>query len=141
MDSYERLLVARYRPELHCLAPHGSVLTLLPKSPPITSGIVDFRDASNSRLKSRYGWVVEVPAYTLDDFIYYYLAGSQLPPRELQALRALLGGIAHARGGEAFEAAYRLHTGPEAGYRLGVYRARLPHPPAQPQPSNAMYPR
>ena len=76
MESYSKVLVARYSPENHCYACEGEVLSLQPRSKVNVSktGVVKpqhhFVSGQDGKTPSRYGWVRECrQSFTVDDFI------------------------------------------------------------------------
>jgi hypothetical protein len=73
-DIFSKLLVARHSPQNKCFAPDGAVLTLMPREPIPLKGAVShyFVSVQDFRLKSRYGWVKEMPTFTLDEFLALY---------------------------------------------------------------------
>lgn len=92
---FTQLLVARHSPQNGCRAQDGEVLIVRPKTPfPSKETAHHFVSARDGRTKSKYGWVQEVPPFTLDDFVSAHLAQRTLSEEEREHIRTLLTAVA-----------------------------------------------
>ena len=69
---FSKMLVARHSPKNKCFAEEGTILFVTPLrsvSPRRSHVRQYFVSTGDKTTKSRYGWVVETPPFTLDDFI------------------------------------------------------------------------
>jgi hypothetical protein len=92
---FTRLLVAQHSPQNGCHAQDGEVLIVKPKTPlPSKEAAHRFVSAKDGRTRSKYGWVQEVPPFTLQDFISAHLADRTLSEDEREHLRTMLIAVA-----------------------------------------------
>jgi hypothetical protein len=76
--SYRHLLKARFSPQNACYAEDGAVLSVLPRKKVPQRQYVrhHFVAVNDLKTKSRFGWVAEVPEFTIEEFIQQYHGGS-----------------------------------------------------------------
>jgi hypothetical protein len=108
MDTFEKVLIARFSPKNHCNVPEGEVLTVrprktLPHNRDVGHYFIGTRHGSE---KSRYGWVKEVQPFTLDNFVADYLEGKGLSPAGREHLEVLLSSISRLPPGTPVTATY-----------------------------------
>ncbi len=108
MDTFDKVLVAKFSPENHCNVPDGEVLTVKPRKTPLHNRDAGhyFTGTRHGSDKARYGWVTEVQPFTLDDFVRDHLEGKELSPSEREHLGTLLSSISHLPSGTPVTATY-----------------------------------
>ena len=93
--AFTKLLIARHSPQNGCFAPDGAILTVVPRARvPLRDNVAhEFRAAANSELTSKYGWVLDVPAFDLQKFADEYLGGRVLNKTEEEHLQTMFASI------------------------------------------------
>jgi len=108
VDTFDRLLVARFSPKNRCTVPEGEVLSVKPrKTLPHNRDVRHyFIGTRHSSAKARYGWVAEVQPFTFDDFVRDHLDGNELSQSEREHLLRLLSSISRLPSGTPVTATY-----------------------------------
>lgn len=124
MRRYQKVLVARHSPQNRCYAPDGERLVIDPVLP------LNARDGrqhkfvgiTHPELTSRFGWVMDVATFEIDDLLAEH-ATSWLGGREL--LQLLLDGIARLPEGTPVAATFAERILPTRETYLSVHRVIL----------------
>jgi hypothetical protein len=95
VDTFQKILVAKFSPKNRCNVPEGEVLTVrprktLPHNKDVGHYFIGTRHISE---RARYGWVADVHPFTLDEFVRDYLGGRDLSQPEREHLQTLLSSI------------------------------------------------
>ena len=108
METFKKILVAKYSPKNACNVPDGEPLTVVPKkNRPLNKdtghrfvGVID-----KSKL-SRYGWVAEAPPFTLEEFIEKYLGSKEVGKEGKDHIKIMLSSISQLPVDTAVAATY-----------------------------------
>jgi hypothetical protein len=124
MRRYQKALVARHSPENRCYVPDGERLIIDPVLPvnPRPGRQHRFVGIKHPELTSRFGWVVEVAPFEIDDLLAEH-TGDWLGGTEL--LRLLLESIAGLPEGTPVAATFAERILPKKETYLSVHRVVL----------------
>lgn len=92
---YSKLVVAKHSPENGCYAKEVDVLFVKPRLNVPQKTVVQhhFTSASDGKSKSKFGWIKDVPAFTLDDFVNRYMRQRTLTPTEAEHILTMLESV------------------------------------------------
>ena len=123
-EAYKKILVARHSPKNGCNAEDGDVLIIVPRRtiPQRTTVSHYFIAAKDGKTKSKYGWVQDVSAFTLDDFVKSYLAAGKMSDTEREHIETMLVSIQKLPENTPTTATYRVRGAIERRMKLTVHR-------------------
>lgn len=102
---YNKILVAKFSPENGCFVQEGATLTVLQKQilsiSKARAGYIrhTFVSLLDLKTKSKYGWVKEVPEFTLEDFLGNYPGGYKINDNAIGHATKMLSSINNLNGG------------------------------------------
>jgi hypothetical protein len=108
MDTYRKVLTAKFSPKNGCNVPEGEVLTVRPRKrlPSKEDKGHYFVGTRHRSKRARFGWVREVDPFTLEDFFRQYLENREVTPQEQEHLTTMLTLISHLEPGTPVTATY-----------------------------------
>jgi hypothetical protein len=124
MDLYSKVLVARFSPQNGCYAADGEVLTIIPtknlrSNQDAEHNFVSSRDRS---LTSKFGWVQEVPAFTLEQFLSRTSEPGAISDERKEHVQTMLSSIALLPHDTAVAATYWMRGAIERRHVFAVHR-------------------
>ena len=92
---YKKVVVAKHNPQNGCYATDGDVLFIKPRLNVPQKTVVQhhFTSSLDKKSKSKYGWIKEVPDFTLDDFVYHHMAQQILNSVEIEHILTMLESV------------------------------------------------
>lgn len=121
--KYNKILIARYSPNNGCYVDDGEYLVVWPKVNVSMRDIIthSFSGLINETKTSKYGWVKEVPPFTMNDFISRFIR-RQLNDNEKTHLVKMFESIANLKDGDPVAATYRKKSFNENEMELKIHK-------------------
>lgn len=121
--KYTKVLVSRFSPQNGCNVDDGELLVVKPKNNITLKDYVPhfFVGINNSKAKSKYGWVKEVPQFTINDFVSN-IKQENISVMELQCLTKLFDCIVNLQEGTPVAASYNQKSMTEKEMELKVHK-------------------
>jgi hypothetical protein len=107
---FTKVLVARFSPQNQCYVPDGTLLYVrplirVPKQEHVGHHFLSVRD---TRTTSKYGWVSETPAFSLEEFAALHLRDVDLGEADRAHIETMLLSIARLQRDAPVAASYSL---------------------------------
>jgi hypothetical protein len=121
--TFSKLLVAKHSPQNGCHVRDGEVLCVLPRQKLPGKDHVShaFVSTVDRKTKSRYGWVVSVEPFTVDDFVRAHLNDEADDPTRHHVL-AMLTRLSNLPPGIPVAVEYTRYGVEEPRVELNVHR-------------------
>lgn len=121
--KYNKVLIGRNYPNNGCYVDDGEYLLVWPKANVSVRDFVthNFSGLINETKTSKYGWVKEVPPFTLNDFISKFIR-KKLNDNEKAHLIVMLESIDKLKDGDPVAATYRKKSFNENVMELKIHR-------------------
>lgn len=121
--KYTKLLVSKFSPQNGCNVDDGELLIVKPKN------IIKIKDyvphffvgLNNSNTKSKYGWVKEVPPFTINDFVSKFNR-KNISGIEIECLAKMLDCISSMKESTPVAATYNQKSVTEKEMELKVHK-------------------
>jgi hypothetical protein len=123
-DRYTKVLVARFSPQNRCYVADGEVLTVIPKKNLRRNKDTahKFVSTGDPSLTSKFGWVHEVPAITLEQFLCRTSEPSAVSNERKEHIQTMLSSIALLREDTPVAATYKIRGVIERRHVFVVHR-------------------
>ncbi len=121
--KYTKVLISKFSPKNGCDVDDGEYLVLIPKNNiPIRDYVSHvFTGLINDNKHSKYGWVKDVPEFTLDEFVNKFIR-KRISVSEKKHLQIMFTSIAKLKEGTPVAVTYNQKSMTEKVMELKVHK-------------------